>query len=103
MIFIMALGVMIAFISPLNEFLEMAQQSDAMNCKGYVYNGDTTHTLSYNATLNNGNSGSPIGCLALKLYLPYILLTFLIGGLGLVLANRGGELFGLPTSQEPAY
>jgi len=101
--FIMALGVMVAFISPLNSFMDLAQQSDALNCKGYVYNGDSTHTLSFNETLDNNNSGSPLACISLKLYLPYILLVFLIGGLSTVLGGKAGEMFGIGGSSEPSY
>lgn len=97
--FIMALGVMIAFIGPINEFTGIAMQSDNLNCNGYIYNGDSTHTLSYNGSLNNNQSGSPIGCLAIKLYLPYILLVFLIGGFSSVLGNKAGEMFGFAPSQ----
>jgi len=99
----MALGVMIAFISPINEFLDIAQQSDGLNCRGYIYNGDSTHTLSFNETLHGNASGSPLACLALKLYLPYILLVFLIGGLSAVLGGRAGEIFGLGGSRESPY
>jgi hypothetical protein len=93
MFFILGLGVLIAFISPINSFLNMAQQSDSLNCYGYIYNGDVNNSLSFNASLNNGNSGSPLACLALKLYLPYLLLIFLIGGMSAVLANRSENLF----------
>jgi len=91
--FIMGLGVMIAFISPINSFLDLAQQSDALNCKGFIYNGNANDVLSFNSTLDGGNSGSPIACLTLKLYLPYLLLVFLIGGLALVLGGKGEQLF----------
>jgi len=51
--------------------------------------------------LNDGSSGSPIGCLALKLYLPYILLVFLIGGVAAVLSGKSEQLaFG---TEEQAY
>lgn len=92
--FIMALGVLVAFISPINSFLDMAQQSDNLNCKGFIYDGDINHTLSYNSTLNNGQSGSPLACLALKLYLPYILLIFLIGGISSVLGGKVASTIG---------
>ena len=101
--FIMALGVMVAFISPINDFLDIAQQSDNLNCKGYIYNGDSTHTLSFNETLNGNASGSPLACLAIKLYLPYILLVFLIGGLSAVLGWRAGEVFGLSENSGSPY
>jgi len=91
--FIMGLGVLIAFISPINSFLDMAQQSDQLNCKGFIYDGNASHPLSFNNVSDGGQSGSPIACLALKLYLPYILLVFLIGGLASVLAGRTESAF----------
>ena len=98
--FIMGLGVLIAFIGPINDFIDMAQQSDSLNCKGFIYNGNINHTLSFNSSLNGGASGSPIACLALKLYLPYILLIFLIGGVAAVLGNKSQDLsFGTEPAQ----
>jgi len=91
--FILALGVLVVFISPMNEFIDMAQQSDSLNCKGFIYEGDSTHALSFNSTLDGGASGDPMSCLALKLYLPYILLVFLISGVAAVLAGKGMTLF----------
>ena len=96
----MGLGVMIAFISPINEFIGMAEQSDNLNCKGYIYDGNVNHSLSFNSTLNGGASGSPIACLSLKLYLPYILLIFLIGGVAAVLGDKTQQLaFGTEPQQ----
>jgi len=92
--FIIGLGVLIAFISPINEFIDEAQTSQNLNCKGFIYNGDNSSTLSFNATANAGASGSPIACLTLKLYLPYILLVFLIGGLAGVLGGKTEQFFG---------
>ncbi len=93
--FIMGLIVLVVFISPINEILDLAQQSDSLNCKGFIYGGNENHTLSYNNTLHGGQSGNPIACLSLKLYLPYILMVFLIGGLASVLAGRGSEIIGI--------
>ena len=97
--FIMALGVMVAFISPINSFLDLAQQSDSLNCKGFIYDGDSTHTLSFNSTLDGGASGSPMACLSIKLYLPYILLVFLIAGLMAVLGGKAGNLVGVGSGE----
>jgi hypothetical protein len=102
LIFIMFLGVIIAFISPINSFLDMAQQSDNLNCNGYIANGNVNDTLSFNSTLNGGSSGSPIACLALKLYLPYILLVFLIGGIAAILGGKS-EQAGFGFEQEQSY
>jgi len=101
--FIMALGVMIAFISPINSFLDMAQQSDSLNCKGFIYDGQVNHTLSYNNTLDGGASGSPLACISIKLYLPYILLVFLVAGLMAVLQNKAANLVGFSESAEAPY
>lgn len=98
LVFIMGLGVLIAFIGPINDFLDIAQQSDNLNCKGYVHNGDANNTLSFNNTMNGGSSSSPIACLSIKLYLPYILLVFLIGGLAGVLSGKSQQPF-----EEPSY
>lgn len=91
--FIMGLGILISFISPINSFLDLASQSDGLNCKGFIYNGNVNHTLSFNSSLDGGASGSPIACLTLKLYLPYILLVFLIGGIAAVLSGRTEGMF----------
>jgi len=99
----MALGVMVAFISPINSFLDLAQQSDSLNCKGFIYDGDSTHALSYNNTLDGGASGSPLACISIKLYLPYILLVFLVAGLMAVLQNKAGTLVGFSESAEAPY
>jgi len=94
MFFIMGLIVMIAFISPITQIINMAQQSDSLNCQGYIFGGNVDSQWSFNATLNGGASGSPIGCMVIKLYLPYILLVFLIGGISVVLSNRAESMFG---------
>lgn len=96
--FIMALGVMIAFIPVINDFLNMAQQSDSLNCKGYIFEGDSSNALSYNSTLNGGNSGSPLACMSIKLYLPYILLVFLIWGITSVIGGKSADMIGIDTS-----
>lgn len=101
--FIMALGVLVVFISPINSFIDLAQQSDSLNCKGFLYDGlnETYSSLAFNSTKDGGASGSPIACLALKLYLPYLLLVFLIAGISTVLAGKAGDWFGF--SEQPQY
>ena len=89
--FIIALGVVIAMLPVMNTFINMARQSNALNCYGYIYNGNVNSPLSFNATLNGNSSGSPLGCTALSLYLPYILLVFLIFGVFKLLYGRAEE------------
>lgn len=98
--FIMALGVMVVFINPINSFVDLMQQSDSLNCKGYIDGGNENNTLSFNSSMNAGSSGSPIACLALKLYLPYILLVFLIGGVSAVLSGKSAEMFGIEGAEQ---
>jgi len=76
---------LIALIPGFAEMQDMAQQSDNLNCKGFSYNGEPTNPLSYNATIG---SKSSIGCMAIKLYLPYIILGVLIAGVALIFYGR---------------
>lgn len=81
-------------IPTLTFFINMAQQSNALNCYGYVYNGNPGATLSYNASLNNNQSGNGLACSAIKLYIPYILLVFLIFGVSKMLYSKAEDYFG---------
>jgi hypothetical protein len=81
---------LIALIPGFVEIIDTAQQSNSLNCAGYTYNGDPANVLSYNSTIG---TKSTIGCLALKLYIPYIVLGVLIAGVALILYGRqiGGQ------------
>jgi len=76
---------LIALIPGFVEMQDMAQQSDQLNCKGFAYNGDANNVLSYNATIGTKSS---IGCMAIKLYLPYIVLGVLIAGVAMIFYGR---------------
>ena len=86
---------LIALIPGFVQMQDMAQQSDQLNCVGYVHNGNADATLSYNETIGTKSS---IGCLAIKLYLPYIILGVLVAGVALIFYGRsvGG-------GQDPLY
>lgn len=79
---------LMALIPGFTSVLEIGQQSTGLNCKGYVYNGNVNDPLSYNATLG---TKSTVGCLALNLTLPYIILGVLVGVLGLVLYGKSRQ------------
>ena len=83
---------LIALIPGFVEMQDMAQQSDNLNCKGFVYEGNPLATLSYNETIG---SKSSIGCMAIKLYLPYIILGVLIAGVALIFYGRSGGTPGM--------
>lgn len=81
----MAIAVVVALIPALSTILQMAQQSDGLNCPGYSYQGNSAHILSYNVSLQS----STLACLAINLYLPYIVLAVLIGGVSRLLIGGG--------------
>lgn len=76
---------LIALIPGFVEMQDMAQQSDNLNCKGFSYEGNPASSLSYNATIGTKSS---IGCMAIKLYLPYIVLGVLIAGVAMIFYGR---------------
>ena len=81
---LMTVAVMVALIPEFNTLLNMAQQSNALNCANYYYNGDPNNTLSYNSTLPSNT----LACLSIDLYLPYIVMAVLIAGVSRVLLGR---------------
>jgi len=85
----MTISIMIAMIPALKEILNIAKQSDNLNCAGYQHDGDATNVLSYNESLSTETTA----CLAINLYLPYILLIVLIGGVTKLLYSQatGGQ------------
>ena len=87
MLFI-AVTFLVALIPAFVEMQDMAQQSTSLNCVGYTYNGDATNVLSYNATIGTKSS---IGCMAIKLYIPYIVLGVLIAGVAIIFYGRNQQ------------
>ena len=81
---VMTIAVMIALIPELMTLLNMAQQSDYLNCKGYYYNGNPNSTYSYNDSLKSNT----LACISIDLYLPYIVMAVLIAGVSRVILGR---------------
>lgn len=94
--FVMSLLVVAALIPVIKVGIDWTQQSNAMNCYGYVYNGNPNSPLSYNGSLqaDNQTSGNSFGCAVTKLYIPYILLVFLIFGVSKILYGRAEDVTG---------
>lgn len=76
---------LVALVPGLVEIIDNAQQSDSLNCVGFKYDGDANNVLSYNATIGTKSS---IGCMAIKLYIPYIVLGVLVAGVALIFYGR---------------
>lgn len=89
MLFLMGLAVLVVFISPMNTFIGFAQGSDSLNCVGYI---DPDATAGQNMSYDSTKNTDSLSCLAIKLYLPYILLVFLVGGLLKVLYDKGSDV-----------
>jgi hypothetical protein len=83
----LAVATLIALLPAFVSMIDSGKQSDSLNCAGFVYNGDANNPLSYNATIG---TKSTIGCLAINLYLPYIVLGCLIAGVGALFYRQVG-------------
>ena len=79
---------LIALIPGFVEMIGIGQNSDGLNCKGYIYNGNANDPLSYNATIGEK---STVGCLAIKLYIPYLVLGVLLAVVGRILYSRASQ------------
>ena len=81
---VMTIAVLVVLAPAINSLLNIAKQSDNLNCAGYIHEGDSTNILSYNSSLNS----ETLGCLGFTLYLPYIILVVLIMGVTNLGATR---------------
>lgn len=81
----MAVAMLVALIPGFVDILDTAQNSEGLNCKGYVNNGNAADPLSYNSTIG---TKSNIACLGIKLYLPYLVLAVLIGVVMYILYDK---------------
>lgn len=84
LLFFMAAAFLVSILPAFNELISYAQQSDSLNCKGYKYDGNENHTLSYNSSL----ATSTISCLSIRFYVPYLILAVLVGGVAKLLSNK---------------
>ncbi len=83
----MTITIMIAFIPALKSILDISKQSDNLNCPGFDYDKSGavgTNALDYNSSLETDT----VACLAINLYLPYIILIILIGGVSKLMYGR---------------
>jgi hypothetical protein len=90
LLFFMTIAVLIALIPAFNVMLNTAQQSDGLNCKGYSYYGEVNNSLSYNSSLGT----NILACMAIDLYLPYIILCVLIGGVSWLVTQKNDSNVG---------
>jgi len=88
LITLIVIVILVALIPAFMEMIGMSQQSTSLNCPGYV---DANPALSYNATLAAGGHTSSIGCMAMKLFLPLLILGVLIAIVTIILYGKSGS------------
>ena len=85
---IMVIAILVGLLPAMTELLNGAQASTSLNCQGY--NSSISAALNY----NNSIQTSTIGCMAIKLYIPYIVLGVLIASVTVLFGqkiNFGGQ------------
>ncbi len=96
MMLVMTILVLTAFIPVLRTTLDNARHQDALNCASNINKCETNPTSPcYNSSLSKETTG----CLALDLYIPYIVMIILIVGVGYLFTRGGGgpeQQFGGP-------
>jgi len=90
LILVMTILILVAIIPILQAVLGVAKQSDNLNCPDYDYDGDGAfnHPLDFNSTLEDTRTDR-ITCIAIGLYVPYIVLAILIAGVTHLMSRRG--------------
>ena len=77
LVLVFTIMIMVALIPVLNQILNLAQDNQNLNCDGF--NG--TNPFNSSAPTN------PLACLAIQLYMPYIVLVILIGSIARLIAR----------------
>lgn len=98
MFLVMTIIVLMAFMPVIKESLDTQRNYDSLNCKSSSYvcpNVSSAGTYCYNETLGSETTT----CLIFDIYLPYIVIVVLIGGVGLLLGSKMG-MFGSPQPQQ---
>ena len=93
---VLVILILTAFMPVIQDSLDTQRNYDVLNCKSttMVCDPALTQDWCYNDTLDTETTT----CLILDIFLPFIVIAILIGGVGLVLVGRGS---GAP--QQPAY
>ena len=94
MLIVMSIIILTAFIPIIRTSMDNARHQDALNCasNNNKCNDGETGVPCYNSSINS----ETISCLALDIYLPYIILAVIMGGVMFLLA---GDMMGL--NQQP--
>ena len=87
-VILMGLFLVITFLTALlpafSEILNQAKASNSLNCVGYNDTYTNNHKLDYNNSLPT----SSISCMAISLYVPYIVLGVLIASVAVLFGQK---------------
>jgi hypothetical protein len=81
---LMTVGILVAVVPYFIELMNLLQQSDYLNCPGYLVGGNANNTLSYNNSLPSNS----LSCLSIRLFIPYLILAILIAGVAKLISGR---------------
>ena len=87
---------LVALLPAFTQILEGAKASNSLNCPGYNANS-TDPRLSYNASLPSQG----IGCMAISMYIPYIVFGVLIASVAVLFGQQIN--FGGQSTQQQGY
>lgn len=79
--------VLVAIVPVFQSILGIAKQSNYLNCNGYDYDRSGTvgdHIWDYNSSLTSDT----LACVAIGLYVPYLVLAILIGSIMKALSGQ---------------
>lgn len=88
----LAITMLITLLPGFVNIIDYGKGSNALNCVGYADTDMSDGNQSYNASIGQKSS---IGCLALTLYIPYLVLGILIAIVGKIFYDKSaGQYFG---------
>lgn len=81
----LAVTMLITLLPGFVDMVDYGKRSDVLNCQGFTDYNLADGNQSYNSTIGTKSS---IGCLALTLYIPYLVLGVLIAIVGKIFYDR---------------
>ena len=94
MLIVMSILILTAFIPILRETIDNARHQDALNCKSNLNACGTNNAVP---CYNSSKDAETTACLALDIYLPYIVLAVIMVG---VMFLMMGDMFGFGRQQQ---
>lgn len=88
MVAFMAVTLLISLVPGFVDMIDYGLSTNGLNCRGFVDDDLADGNQSYNSSIGEK---SAIGCLAMKLYIPYIILGVLIAVVTAIFYSKSGQ------------